>query len=209
MEKQLTDHLLEKYQPIAILLHGSRASGYAREHSDWDFAIIVDKDTQAKREIIDGANVEIQVLKLPFRQEDIEKKWLELRSDNVKITHDPQNICPNIIEKVTKYYAKPMEWTDGEIFGHKAWYRSHLDGMSDYQNDNEMFFRKLGELYTRSIMYWFHFLHNTYMPQVYLSLPRIEKEDPDHYALLKILASNASNEEKIQAGEAIYKRIWK
>lgn len=123
MEQQLTDYLLKKYSPIAILLHGSRTNGYAREHSDWDFAIIVDKDTEGEREIVGGANIEIQVLKLPFREEDIEKKWLALRNGNVKIMHDPQNICPDIIEKVSEYYAKPMAWTPAEILGHKAQYR--------------------------------------------------------------------------------------
>lgn len=210
MEEKLTNHIVEKYQPVAVLIHGSRASGYAREHSDWDFAILVDKDTDVEREIIDNANVEIRVLKLPFEdQKIIGDKWLALRKGNVKVLYDPQKVADAIIEKVTKYYTTPIAWKDSEIFGHKAWYRSHIDGMIDYQNDHLAFYRKLSELYTRSIMYWFHFLHNTYMPQVYLSLPRIEKEDPEQYELLGILASTASNQDKIAAAEKIYNHIWK
>ena len=209
-EQQLTDYLVKRYNPLTVLIHGSRASGYAREHSDWDFAIIIDKDTEVEREIINGANLEIRVLKLPFEEQKIiADKWLALRKGNIKVVYDPQNVAEPIIEKITEYYNKPIEWTHAEIFGHKAWYRSHIDGMIDYQNDHLAFYRKLGELYTRSIMYWFHYLHNAYMPQVYLSLPRIEKEDPEHYELLKILAGNGTNQEKIEAAEQIYKRIWK
>lgn len=210
LEQTLTDHILKKYNPLTILIHGSRASGYAREHSDWDFAILVDKDTEVEREIIDGANIEVRVLKLPFEeQEIIGDKWLALRKGNIKVVYDPQNLSEPIIEKITEYYNKPIEWTKGEIFGHKAWYRSHIDGMIDYQDDHLAFYRKLSELYTRSIMYWFHFLHNAYMPQVYLSLPQIEKEDPEHYELLKVLAGTYTNQEKITATEKIYNRIWK
>lgn len=208
-EQQLTEYILKKYSPTAILIHGSRASGYAREHSDWDFAIIVDRDTEVERELIDGANLEIRVLQLPFDEQKIGDKWMALRKENIKVVYDPKNITEDIIEKVTEYYNKPIEWSHADIFGHKAWYRSHIDGMIDYQNDHLAFYRKLSELYTRSIMYWFHYLHNTYMPQVYLSLPRIEKEDPEHYELLKILAGNGTNQEKVTAAEQIYLRIWK
>jgi predicted nucleotidyltransferase len=210
MEQKLTDHIIQKYNPVAVLIHGSRSNEYAREHSDWDFAIVVHENTEGEREIIDGANIEVRVLKLPFEENNVGyDKWLALRKGNVKVVYDPQNICESIIERVTAYYNTPIKWSQAEIMGHKAWFRSHIDGMLDYQNEQEAFFRKLGELYLRSIQNWFRFLHNTYMPQVYLSLPRIEKEDPEYFALLKILAGNYSNQEKIEAAEEIYKRIWK
>ncbi len=209
IENKLVEYVKEKYKPIAILIHGSRANGYERPHSDWDFAIIVDKETETEREIIGDANIEIRALKLPFDENKIGDKWIALRKGNVKVADDPQNICESIIERVTEYYNKPIKWKDSDILGHKAWFRSHLDGMIDYQNDQESFFRKLGELYLRCIQYWFHFLHQTYMPQVYLSLPRIENEDPRYYALIKILAGTGTNKEKIKAAEDVYIKIWK
>ena len=147
MEEKLIQYIREKYNPVAILIHGSRASGYARAHSDWDFATIVDKDTQTEREIVDGENIEVAVLKLPFDEENIKDKWLSLRKNNIKVLFDPQNITGKIIEKVTEYYNRPLVWSASDISGHKAWFRSHLDGMIDYQNEQEAFFRKLGELY--------------------------------------------------------------
>lgn len=88
-EQKLTQHILEKYKPLAIVLHGSRASGFARERSDWDFIILVDKETEVEREIIDGANMEVMALKLPFKEQKIiGDKWLALRKGNSKVLHE-------------------------------------------------------------------------------------------------------------------------
>ena len=54
MEQKLTQYIIEKYSPLAVLLHGSRASGNERPHSDWDFAILVNEDIKVEREIVDG-----------------------------------------------------------------------------------------------------------------------------------------------------------
>jgi predicted nucleotidyltransferase len=208
IEQKLVQHLVQKYNPRAMLIHGSRAEGFAREHSDWDFAIFVDKEIEGDREIIEGQNVEVRVLVLPFDENKIGDRWLVVREGNIKVVYDPENILEGIIEKVTTYYNQPLIHTEADISGHRAWYRSQLDGMIDYQNEQEAFFRKLAELYMRTIRYWFNFKHNTYMPQVYLSLPRIEKEDPEHFKLLQILAGNHTNAEKIGAAEKAIKSIW-
>jgi predicted nucleotidyltransferase len=208
MEEKLTTYIKEKYQPRAIVLHGSRASGNARAHSDWDFAILVDEKVEGDREIINGENIEVRVLVLPFKEEEIESRWIVLREGNCKTLFDPEKITESIIAAVTEYYKKPMVFSKAEVIGHKAWFRSHVDGMIDYRDEPEAFFRKLGELYTRCISYWHHFLRHTYMGQVYISLPKIKKEDPEYYALIQVLASNATNDEKINAAEEIYNRLF-
>lgn len=208
-EKKLTDHIVRKYDPVAVVLHGSRASGYARTHSDWDFAILVNKDTEVEREIIDGMNFEIRALKLPYNEKSIKDGWIALREGNTKILFDPTDITKDIINAITKHYNTPRVWKNSEIFAAKAWFRSQIDGMIDYQDDQLAFFRKLGELYLKAMQGWFHFIHNEYMPQVYKSLPRIKTEDPEYYMLLTILSSNDANQEKIKAAEEIYKRVWK
>ena len=209
MEKEITDYLLKKYEPLALVLHGSRATGKARENSDWDFVIFVEVDTQTEREIIGGQNVEVKDIKYPIEDSKIFDYCSLLRKENIKIIYDPKGIVSDVAQKASDYYAVPLDESLSEVSGHKAWFRSHLDGMIDYKNEQEAFFRKLGELYVRSIQYWFRFMHKTYMPQVYDSLPRIEKEDPEYFDLLKVLAGNYSNDEKIEAGEKIYKIIWK
>jgi predicted nucleotidyltransferase len=210
MEQKLVNYILEKYKPLALLLHGSRANGNSREHSDWDFAIIVNDKITTDREIIDNQNIEIRVLVLPLPELTRENSspWLVLRAGNIKVLFDTNNIAENIISQVTEYYNTPLVFSNSEIAGHGAWFKSQVDGMIDYQNEQEAFFRKLSELYPRTIMYWFHFKRRRYMPQVYQSLPIIKQEDPEYFKLIEILAGNFSNIEKIKTAEIIFSKIF-
>ncbi len=208
VEDRLTEYIKLKYNPSAIILHGSRATGFSRCNSDWDFAIIVNHEIETFSEIIEEANIEVRALQLPLNDK-IGERWLAIRRDNIKVLYDPDEITNEIIDKVTSFYNTPLVWKDSDIQGSKLWFKSQIDGMSDYKNDQEAFFRKLSELYIRAIQIWFHFIHYTYMPQVYKSLPRIKFEDPEYFNLLKILSNNSSNEEKISSAKEIYKKVWR
>jgi predicted nucleotidyltransferase len=211
MEQKLTQHIIEKYKPLAVLLHGSRASGNERLHSDWDFVILVNEKIETEREVVDGQNIEIRVLVVPIPELNDQNKspWIVLREGNVKVLFDPNNIAKDVIDIVTAFYKIPPHFSETDISSHKAWYRSQLDGMIDYKDEQEAFFRKLSELYPRVIMYWFHFVRHTYMPQVYYSIPIIKEEDPTYFELLEKLASNISNQEKIDIAEKVYQKLWK
>ena len=158
-----------------------------------------------------GQNIEIRVLIVPIPELNNENKhpWLVLREGNVKVLFDPENIAMEIIDRVTQFYKIPPHFTETDISSHKAWFRSQLDGMIDYQDEQEAFFRKVCELYPRIIMYWFHFDRRTYMPQVYHSIPIIKKEYPEYFEILQKISSNISNQERIDTAEMVYKKIWK
>ena len=57
MKEKLVEYLKEKYNPVAIVLHGSRANGNAREHSDWDFVVFTTSDMNPYREVVFGTNI--------------------------------------------------------------------------------------------------------------------------------------------------------
>lgn len=47
--------LYEKYNPEAIILHGSHASGNAKEHSDWDvFVLLNDIHKKVSTYVLNG-----------------------------------------------------------------------------------------------------------------------------------------------------------
>lgn len=208
MEKELTDYVRRKYLPRAILLHGSRANGHARERSDWDFAILVDKLVVGEREIVFGANVEIKVILFPI--EDTHALVPIFREENIKIIYDPDDLLSAIVREVTDRYKKGMAPdSDSVRRSHAAFLRVYINGMIDYRDEHTAFFRKLGELYLCAINYWFRFLHNEYMPQVYASLPRIQRDDPAFYRLLEILSSRATNQQKIAAAEELHNLLFR
>ncbi|MCB9808921.1 nucleotidyltransferase domain-containing protein [Candidatus Nomurabacteria bacterium] len=208
-EKILTQHILTKYNPRAIFLHGSRASGHAREHSDWDFAILVDQECETFREIIEGENIEVLPLVMPLDQKTAPWwRWHALRQGNVKIIHDPENLGPELITKVTQHYHEPLEISHERLLSKKARYHTDIDSMIDYKDEPVAFFRKLGAFYERALRFWFEILHKKNMPQVYLSLPEIKEQDPEYFELLNTLAGNSSNEEKIETAQKTLRMLF-
>lgn len=209
LEQKITDYIVSKYSPVAIVIHGSRAIGKAREHSDWDYIIFTKEVADSAYEIIFGANLQIKAVKLPVSDEKLSDYKSYLRKGNVKVVFDPEHITEEFITKATELYTKSVEYLPIHNNEARVLFLSYIDSLIDYQHEQEAFFRKLAELYVRVIKYWFHILHHTYMPQVYDALPRIEKEDPEYFQLIKVLASNVPNQEKIAVAEEVYKRIWK
>ena len=55
----IVTHLLSKYSPKAILLHGSRARGDAFEQSDYDLALITENPERVKPEIYKGYALDV------------------------------------------------------------------------------------------------------------------------------------------------------
>lgn len=211
MEEKLTNYIKEKYQPLAIMIHGSRANGHAKEHSDWDFVILVDRPVAVEREIVFDQNIEVFDIQYPVNEELIKKYVPEFRSSNVKVVFDPNAICTEIIEKATLLTEKgrPVEeYTGIEKSSHCAWMLSHIDGMIDYKEDQLAFFRKCSEFYVRALQYWFRFKKHTWMLQVYESLPQIKREDPEYFALLEVLAGDTPSNEKIVACKKIQELLF-
>jgi predicted nucleotidyltransferase len=62
--------LRDKYGATAVILHGSRAIGMDRPHSDWDmFLLFNEMPAMAfNREEIEGEDVEWKAVKVPCRR---------------------------------------------------------------------------------------------------------------------------------------------
>ena len=73
MQEGIVNHLKEIHKPDAIILHGSRARGKEREHSDWDFIFLYNNATDVKngRELYRNQNIEFSVHSLANNIEDI------------------------------------------------------------------------------------------------------------------------------------------
>lgn len=69
----LIDDLNQKYNPEGIILHGSRSSDNAKEHSDWDiFVLLHDVHTKISTYVLHGQHIDAYGLQLPVTMED---KW--------------------------------------------------------------------------------------------------------------------------------------
>ncbi len=206
-EQELTEYLKEKYKPIAIVLHGSRANGMARDHSDWDFAIFTKQDAKPlTREIIFGANIELKQIILPVPED----KFLGFffRTENTKILHDPESIAANLLELNDSKVRAGNQFSADDRTKRYAFLCSALDGIGDYADQPLNLFDKKIDFYTRVVDAWFRFFKNEFEPSHYIAFPRIEEEDPEFYALIEQFVSKTDADGLVMVGEEIIHRLF-
>lgn len=207
MEQKLTDYLINKYAPVALILHGSRANGYAREHSDWDFVILTNADCKPlTREMVFGANIEIKQILLPVSPDTF--LGFFFRPENVKILYDPESRAVELLEKNTKIIEKGNGFTEADISKRNAFLLSALDGIQDYHDDPLCLFDKKINFYSKIVESWFRFHKKEFEPSHYIAFPIIKKEDPEFYTLIEEFVKADSAHDLLKVGHAIIKKLF-
>lgn len=206
MKEKLVEYLKEKYNPVAIVLHGSRANGNAREHSDWDFIIFTREKVHAYRDIQFGANFEIKQVILP-----VTDLWSSLgflfRKENTEILYDPENIVPQLLDSNEAVLEQGNKFTNEDRAARYSFLMSSLDGMTDYKDNDLAFFRNKADFYDRAVPAWFRFKYEEFRPSDYVALPRIKRDDPEFYELLEMFVTG-SHEESIRSGRRITELLF-
>jgi predicted nucleotidyltransferase len=62
---KIATYLKDKYDPEALILHGSRAAGQATEHSDWDIFMLDTQELPNETSRKFGAELDVAAKKLP------------------------------------------------------------------------------------------------------------------------------------------------
>lgn len=210
MEGKIVEYLKEKYKPVAMLLHGSRAIGKERLHSDWDIFMLFEDSVPKKsnREEVDGEDVEWKAFSLPVINEQIVDKF-DANLQFAKVLWEKGGDGTDLLNRAKVEYAKGPNLSDedlrriGQFLAHK------LNGMEDYLGDQFMFARHLSVFFSRAAVLWFEILHNEFSKPYYLAMPIIKEKDPEYFKQLEILtAINVSNEDKIKVGRQIYQKLF-
>lgn len=204
IEQKLTEYIKQK-GALAIVLHGSRANGMAKEHSDWDIAVFSDKKIDLNRDIIFGANVEYKQFTLPLTEN--QTLGFPIRSENTKILFDTDSIAKNLILENDEILKKGNNFNDIDRKSRYTFFRSALDGINDYRDNPLILFDKKIDFYTRIVMSWYYFLHKEFQPSGYIAFPRIEKEDPEFYKFQDFVKEESADG-LIKIGKEIVKRLF-
>lgn len=206
-EEELTSYLLEKYDPVALVLHGSRANGWSREHSDWDFVLFTNKDAKPlTREIVFGANIELKQIILPVP----EGKFLGFffRTENTKILHDPEGIAEKLIKLNDGIVQMGNNYTAEDRIKRYAFLCSALDGIVDYADEPMNMFDKKIDFYTRAVDSWFRFFKNEFEPSHYIAFPRIKEDDPEYFSLIEDFIYKTDADSLVLIGEQIIHKLF-
>ena len=203
IQSHITDHIIQKYDPDAIILHGSRARGMAREHSDWDVILLYRGATEvvAGREWYEGQNIEYFVAVLPVV--DIIQTFGTKLQEAIVLS-EQKGEGTDLLRQAQTLYGKGIQWTSDDIHHHKLWFQGRIDGMRDCVNSPPLFQKYFSDLYPRVFNYWYLVKKQEYSKPIYVALEEISSQDPEYYQLIiTLIDENTSLEGRKVVAEKI------
>lgn len=208
MVNKILEHLKQKYRPDAVILHGSRARGYERELSDWDIVLLFNKkpDYKSGRELFENQNIEFSIHTLPIT--DIFETFSSKLQDAV-VLYEVNNEGARLLNDAMAFYSKGVHWSHEKLEAHKLWFQGRLDGMKNYVDTPEIFYKYFGDMYDRIFNYWYWLKQNQHSQPIYVALKDIQQIDPEYYNLvLKLTDQSTSLVEKVELSERIRDHLF-
>ncbi len=213
-EQKIVEYIQKTYNPVGIILHGSRARGDAMPKSDWDLLVLVDHDfIQTTYGVeVEGEYLDPFVMKTPVTRESFLKEgYLVPALTKAKILFDHEENAENAISLAKELHTKGKILSPEEIENRKQFVSRCLNRMHDASESDPLVFQcRLGrDFLPRALDYWFMILHKRWSESVRVALEVIAKEDQEYFMWLQILLTNAPIESKLKVAENIHKRLFK
>lgn len=208
MLEKITDYLLKTYKPNAIILHGSRARGKERQHSDWDFIFLYNspESGQNGREIYKEQNIEFSSHLLPIG--DIEQEF-SIKLQGAKVVYEENSIGTDLLKRAYSYYQEGVHWPQKKVDDHKLWVEGRINGMRDNVNNEMIFSKYFADFYQRVFNYWYWILQHVHTQPIYIAMEQIADKDEEYFNLVAGLANqNTSLKEKVEIAEKISSRLF-
>jgi predicted nucleotidyltransferase len=198
-----------QYKPTAVVLHGSRAVGMNRPHSDWDILLLfAEKPAIAlNREEIAGEDVEWTAIKTPVAENAIlGTVGVQLQFGKV-LWEDDSKAGTRLLEQTTAFYAKGLQLTEADRHKYKQYLCHKVAGMEDDIATPYMFLRHQYMFFLRASNWWFE-LNGEYSKPFYVAMPIIRERDPEYHDLLLAVSEAGPNETKIAAARHLVSRLF-
>lgn len=207
MEQEITDYLVEKFKPEAVLLHGSRATGHAREHSDWDFILLYEFDSELPsngRLVWHDQNIEYSAHVTPVA--DVLREF-GVKLQHARVVYEVESAGSMLLQQAAEVYSQSLGWSEEERSSHALWMRGRIGGMRDTLDTPVLCEKYAADFYSRITNYWYWAIHDQFAKPIYLALSEIQEVDPEYVALIERFVAG-SNEVKVQVAEEVYQRCF-
>ena len=207
MEEKIMQHLRETYDPVAIILHGSRASGHERPHSDWDFSLMhsqgVGLPDDGRSEVL-GENIEYSHHEYPVK--DVMNEF-GIKLQNARVMYEKNTEGTEILEMAQIAYRELSTWTDKQRYNHSLWMKGRVTGMEDTVEQPLLFEKYAADFYHRITNYWYWTVRDSHSLPIYLALEEIKEKDPEYFVCIEKFV-HGSREEKVKQAGNIYQKCF-
>lgn len=182
--EKICDYLLKKYEPKAILLHGSRLRGDATDLSDYDLVLIAPNVEEVYPHQYQDAMLDLDAATPDIRVIETGNK---VPNWPLGILYDSEGIGERICKETERAYKKgpiplsDQEWTNRSHYAKRMISKIHARG-----HDLSVRRYYLSDFYMRVIRYWFE-KRRKWTVSPYRALPIIKLEDPDFFLALQDL----------------------
>ena len=207
MQEKIVDHLIKKYNPEAIIFHGSRAREAEREDSDWDLYVFVsDKEVKGGTELFEGQQLDVALMHTPIEEYDfVDTFGPTLRI--AKILFDKTGIGERIMTEIKDIYGKDKKLTEQDILNRKRRFERMLSRIEGTIDNDLLFFYHTGSFFESVVRYWFE-MRSEWPEPPYHALPIIKEKDSAYFELLSTIASDAPNTKRAEAYRRIYETLF-
>ena len=209
MEQQITSYLIEKYHPIGIILCGSRVSGKATSHSDWDLHAFTHKDEEGECEGFQGESLEVTFVTVPV-DNDFLLQTTAHPEQHMEILYDVSDgLMERVVENTRRVYAQgPLPLSERQFLLYRKILNKYILKMLSRPECVGCCFSALGLFYVYAVRYWFELRCEWPLP-LYEALPYITAEDQDFHGLLEIIhTANNSMDTKIIAARQAFDHLF-
>ena len=205
--KELVEYLTKKYQPLAIVLHGSRARKKNRENSDWDLYLFMDKKKKVLDHMWKGQHLDIWPIQVPVSAEFFIDTFGPTLFNARVLSDTKEGLATKLVAKAQTFLSLGRKWTKSEYQNAKSYVERTLSRLEGTQDKPEIFFGHLGNFYQAAIQYYFQ-TQNRFTKPIYEAVEVIKGEDEKYYKDLQILIGNDSASVKLKTAKKIYKKLF-
>lgn len=203
-EKSIVDRLVDRYNPKAIILYGSRAQGKGRPKSDWDIALIFNAEFSGQEEsVINGQYIDLRFID-GSKDPDVLAGELGSLFFGARVLYETDGAGFELLSKINEVAKSGPRLNDEEIVRKLNFVNRSIERLEYYVDDDVVFAYHLGDLYTRLEKFWYLF-RNEWSKPIYLAANDIQGRDPEYFEQLSKIAKEANNEEKLKAVRNAYK----
>jgi len=206
-QEKIIEHLKIKYQPDAIILHGSRARKKNRPTSDWDIYLVMHREGLSRTsEVFEDQILDINIIQFPLKIDD----WADAFGSSLEVAEvlfDPSGMAAEVMRVSKEVYSRGRALTESDYQNKKNYFDRLILRLNEYLVVPEMFFYYVGFLYEDAIRFWFE-LRGIWSKPVYEALPIIQTNDQEYFLQLKVLFERGTNEDRLRAAKILRAKLF-